>query len=117
MNRRTFVAKTAALGLGLGLGGKALAKSGQKARDAAAPEDITDGPSPAMSGRIQSEWRWHAGTTPIYRLPKGVHLFTDWRYVDPGYLDWQSPDGKSLAFPGAGTLRVPSLYVDAFADH
>lgn len=39
-----------------------------------------------------------------YRLPEGPHLFIDWRYVEPGRVAWQTPDGRDASIFGEGDI-------------
>ena len=109
MKRQQFIKETAALGAGLGLGNAAVAQVAKTNSGGPPTESIAKGPTPDMSGRMQAEWRW--ALSP-YTLATGIHLFSDWRYIDPG--TWTG--GSRTAHPRSADYRrarkkqIPAIY-------
>ena len=101
MKRRHFFRSVATSVLGLAAGKEALGSPAQTAEAEALEKEGID-------GKVKSAWRFYKQP---YQLSKGPHLFTDWRYVDPGRLHWMSSQGEALPLRGAGP------FVEAEASH
>ena len=78
-DRRSFLQLAAS-----GMAGAALSPSTSAAE---VPKAAAEGARPAAI----FAYGYQEGT---YKLEPGPHLFIDWRYVNPGRVRWQTPDGK-----------------------